>query len=154
MFDSTHILKDSSLVTASGNGSVDGSAKVVNLGNGLVRGNMHIDITRIDINDNDEIYRLHLMGGSDSSFTNEVSLCELELGAKEVVEGNQDNLISRFVLPFQNEQAGVVYPHVRVRHEIAGTSPKLNYSARLEPDLPFRGSTHITADSTTTTTTT
>lgn len=155
MFDIKLKLKDKGSVTASGYGTVDGSAQVLNLGLGLVRGNMILDVTRLEISDNDELVRVHLMGGSDGSFTNEVSLVSLELGAKEVIEGNIDSeQAARFILPFQNEQAGTVYPYVRVRHEISGTSPRINYQARLEKDLPITGRLIQTTTTTTTTTTT
>lgn len=154
MFTYTDILKDAGRVTSSGNGTVDGSAKSVNLGAGLVRGNLFIDVFQINIASNDEIYRIHLMGGDDSDFTNEVSLCCLELGAKEVLQGNQDHAVARYVLPFQTEQAGTIFPYVRVRHEIGGTTPNINYSARLEKDNVARGTTNITGITTTTTTTT
>lgn len=154
MFDYDYELKDTGRVEASGYGSVDGSAKVIDLGAGLVRGNLFIDVFQIAIGSNDQIYRLHVMGGDDADFTNEVSLCCLELGAKEVLQGNADSLVSRYILPFQNEQKGTVYPYVRVRHELAGTSPSINYSARLEKDLPVRGTTNVDTISTTTTTTT
>ena len=75
MFDYDFELKDAGAVTSSGYGEVDSSAKVVNLGSGLVRGNLIIDINAIKITDNDELYEIHLIGGDDSSFTNQVSLC-------------------------------------------------------------------------------
>ena len=154
MFDYDYELKDTGRVTSSGNGTVDGSAKSVNLGAGIVRGNLVIDVFQINIVNDDEIFRIHLMGGSDASFTNEVSLCCLELGAKEVLQGNQDHVVSRYVLPFQNEQAGTVFPYLRVRHQIGGTTPNIDYSARLEKDGVARGTTNVSAVTTTTTSTT
>ena len=154
MFNYDHIMKDAGRVTSSGNGTVDGSAKSVNLGAGLVRGNLVIDVFNINIVSNDEIYRIHLIGGDDADFTNEVSLCCLEFGAKEVLQGNVDSIVSRYILPFQNEQKGTVYPYVRVRHQIGGSTPNINYSARLEKDLPVTGTTNVDTISTTTTTTT
>ena len=153
MFDSTQILKDAGAVSSSGYGTVDESAKVINLGNGLVRGNVIFDITAINIGDNDELYELHLMGGDDENFTNEVSLCSKEIGAKESLQGNLDSYISRIILGFQNEHAGTIYPYVRVRHVISGTSPSINYKARLEKDLPMLGHAFDAIDFMTTTTT-
>jgi len=151
MFDIKLKLKDKGSVTASGYGTVDGSAQVVNLGSGLVRGNGIVDVSRLKITANDELYRLHLMGGDDSSFTNEVSLCSLELGAKESLEGNQDSeQAARYVVAFQNCLGATVFPFVKIRHEISGTSPRINYSARLEKDLPITG---MLIQTTTTTTT-
>ena len=81
MFDNTHVLKDDGAITSSGYGEVDASAKVVNLGSGLVRLNLVIHISAIKCSAGDEKYEIHLMGGSDESFTQTVSLCSKELGA-------------------------------------------------------------------------
>ena len=159
MFDRYLILNDSEKYTSSGHGEVEGQAQVVNLGEGLVRGNVIIDIYEIKISNNDELYRLQIMGGSDQSLTETVSLCQLELGAADAVEGNQDALISRNIMPFQNEQAGTIYPFVRIRHELSGTNPEINYFSMLGKDHIMLGNRKIyvpsmTATTTTTTTTT
>jgi hypothetical protein len=153
MYDENLKLKDAGVVTSSGYGTVDGSAQVLNLGSGLVRGNVIFDISTVVIDDDDEKYELHLMGGDDASFTNTVSLCCLELGANASLQGNQDTERARYILPFQNEQAGTIYPYVRVRHVVSGTSPKLRYAAYLGKDLELCGTTNVTAVTTTTTTT-
>jgi hypothetical protein len=139
MFDNTHILKDAGAVTSSGYAEVDASAKVVNLGSGLMRMNLIIDISALDISSDDELYCIHLMGGSDASFTQQVSLASKELGHNASLQGNRDSKISRIILPVQNEQGGTVFPYVRIRHVISGTSPSINYIARIEDDLPFTG---------------
>jgi hypothetical protein len=154
MFDKILELKDTGKVTSSGYGTVGGEASIVYLGTGLVRGNAIFDVIQLKISSNDELYRMHLIGGSDESFTEEVSLCEIELGASEVVEGNQDSMVSRYILPFQNEQAGTTYPYLRIRHELSGSSPEINYSARFTKDIVMRGTPNITVSTTTTTTTT
>ncbi|MFX0090788.1 MAG: hypothetical protein ACFFBD_03410 [Candidatus Hodarchaeota archaeon] len=150
MLDDQHILKDARAVTSSGYGEVDSTAKVVNLGSGLVRGNVIIDVTAMALTDNDELYQLHLMGGDDSSFTKEVALATAEIGCKEVTEETHDSKMGRYILPFENEKNGVVYPYVRIRHAISGTTPSINYTCRLEKDLPVRGTVSATATTTTT----
>ena len=59
MFDYDYRLKDAGAVAVSGYGEVAAAAKAVNLGDGLVRGNLVIDIDAIDITDKDEIYEIH-----------------------------------------------------------------------------------------------
>jgi hypothetical protein len=154
MYDSALRLKDAGAVASSGYGTVDAAAKVVSLGNGLVRGNLVIDISAIKVSAGDEAYTLHLMGGNDADFTEEVSLASKELGASGALEGNLDSKISRVLIPFQNEERGIIYPYVRVRHVISGSSPSINYTARLEKDLPCSGSTALDQTGTATTTTT
>ena len=149
MFGIGDVLKDAGAVTSSGYGEVDAAAKVVNLGAGLVRGNCIIDVTAMVMQGNDQVYQIHLMGGDDESFTKEVALATLEVGVKETIEGNLDSKLARYVMPFENEQNGITYPYVRVRHVISGTSPSINYSCRMEKDLPVRGL--VSAQTTTTT---
>ena len=81
MFDEIFILKDSYAATSTGFGQVDSEAQVVDVGEGFVRGNVVIDIDAIKVSANDELYSLHLVGGSDASFTQEISLCSKEIGA-------------------------------------------------------------------------
>jgi len=150
MFDTGYILKDAGQVTSSGYGTVDAAAQVAELSDGLVRGNMIVDVSQMALGDSDELYQIHLMGGDDESFTNEVALATLELGAKEQIEDNKDSKLGRYVVPFQNEKYGVVYPYVRVRHAIGGTSPAINYEARLEKNLEVTG--FISTQTSTTTT--
>ena len=148
MFDNVYILKDSGAVTSTGYGQVDASAQVVDVGSGLVRGNVVIDIDAIKVSAGNELYSFHLIGGSDASFTQEVSLCSKEIGAAGALQGNLDSKISRVVLPFQNEERGVNYPYMRIKHVISGTSPSINYRARLEKDLPYDGWTSMATTTT------
>jgi hypothetical protein len=139
MFDYTFILKDSGAVTASGYGEVDASAKVVNLGSGLVVMNAVFFIDAIKCSAGDELYTLNLIGGSDASFTKQVSLCSKELGANASLQGNLDSKISKIILHSSNEERGIIYPFIRVRHVISGTLPSINYRCILHKDLPEKG---------------
>ena len=152
MYDTLLRLKDHGAVSASGYGTVGGEATVLDVGQALVIGSLIFDIFKIDVPTNDEIYRLHLMGGDDESFTNEVSLCCLELGAAEVVEGSGDSVRARYILPFSNEKAGSIFPFLRVRHVISGSSPRINYKASITGVHGLRGTTNISESTTSTTT--
>lgn len=132
MYDVKLELKDAGLVNSSGYGTVDGEAAVVSVGEGLVKGRLIIDVSAIETADGNEEYYLHLMGGSDESFTNTVSLCALELGAAAVLAGNQTSGVGRYELPFTNEQNGIIYPFLRVRHVIDWPGDSgINYKAYL-----------------------
>jgi len=130
MYDAALELKDAGAVTSSGYGTVDEEAAVVNVGEGMVKGRLIIEVSEVEIADNDELYVIHLMGGDDESFTNTVSLGSIELGANEVLEGNVDSQTGRYEVPFTNEQNGTIYPYLRVRHVISGTvATGINYKA-------------------------
>jgi len=151
MFGYGDKLKDAGAVTSSGYGEVEEAAKVLNLGSGLIRANLIIEVAAMAMQDNDESYTLVLMGGDDESFTNTVALASVEIGCKEVTESNLDSKLGRYVVPFENEKNGIIFPYVRIRHAISGTTPSINYNCRLEKDLPVRGGISITSVTTTTT---
>ena len=150
MIDTKLALKDAGEITSTGYGEVDSAARVLNLGAGLVRGNLIIDVTRLAMQGNDQTYQIHLMGGSDAAFTATASLAVLEVGPAETTQDGKDSKLGRYVIPFENQRNGTVYPYVRVRHVLGGTGPVVNYVARLEKDLPVSGAVS-TATTTTTT---
>jgi hypothetical protein len=131
MFDTQLELKDTGAVTASGYGTVDGSAQVLDVGEGQVKGRLVIDVFAIEIGSDDELYLIHLLGKTGDE-AKEISLCALELGAGGVTQGGVDSVIGRYELPFSNEKNGTVYPLLRVRHVISGAvTTGINYTARL-----------------------
>jgi hypothetical protein len=138
MMDNTHILHDGT-VTASGYGLVDAAAVVLNLGSGLTRMNVILNISAIKISADNEIYTVHVQAGNNASFTKSLSLCSKELGHNSVLQGSLDSKISKIVLGCQNEHAGTVYPYIRIRFVVAGSSPSITLSAFLHESLPERG---------------
>jgi len=133
MIDYTHILKDAGLVAADAAGQVASSAVIVNLGAGKVEGRLILDVTAIEIADNDEVYKITLQGSSKSDFADTlVDLAEISLGALEVIGGDQDSAIGRYEVPFSTEKNGTVWPYVRVYCDVSGTiATGINYSAYL-----------------------
>jgi hypothetical protein len=133
MIDVTHILKDAGLVAASAAGQVDGSDKIVDLGNGIVEGKLVVDVTAIEIANNDEAYRISLQGSSKADFADTIEeLASVELGAQEVLAGDQDSTTGRYQVPFRTEKNGTVWPYVRVYTEVVGTvASGINFSAYL-----------------------
>lgn len=133
MIDNDFILKDAGLVAVSGAVTVSGEAVIANLGAGLVTGTMIVDVTAIEIASNTENYRIALQGSSKSDFASTyVDLVAIELGAHEVLGGDQDSEIGRYKVPFRNERNGTVYPYGRVYTYCSGEiSTGINFSAYL-----------------------
>jgi hypothetical protein len=136
MYDENLILKDAGLVAADAAGTVDSEAKVIDLGSAtaLVEGKMIVDVTAIEIASNDEVYKISLQGSDNSDFStgDEVDLAILELGALEVIGGDQDSTIGRYIVPFRNEKNGTTYRYVRIYTDVAGTiATGINFSAYL-----------------------
>ena len=156
MFDTRHYLKDAGLVAADAAGQVDGSDKVVTLGDGLVEGFMIVDVSAIEIASNDELYKSKLQGSSRQDFAHNIEdLAILELGAKEVLGGDQDSAIGRYVVPFLNVKGSFVWPYVRVYTDVNGAiATGINFKAWLEPVTKTTMNYTVLAATTTTTTTT
>jgi hypothetical protein len=133
MIDYTHILKTAGLV-ASCNATVIAGATMVDLGLGLVEGHLVVDVTAIEIADNDELYTIVLQGSSESDFASDIeNLAILELGANEVLDwADVDSTIGRYILPFRTERNDTVYQHIRLICDVDGTvGTGINFSAHL-----------------------
>ena len=84
MYDFTLSMKDAGLVAASAAATVGGAAKIANVGNGRVDGEMVIDVTAIEIASNDELYAVAIRGAP--TFKRIVSACLCELTNPFVVQ--------------------------------------------------------------------
>jgi hypothetical protein len=133
MIDYDHILKDAGLVAADAAGQVDSSDVIVDLGDGQVEGKIVVDVTAIEIDTNNELYKISLQGSSKSDFADTFEdLAILELGAKEVLGGDQDSTTGRYNVPFRTELNGTIYRYVREYCSLAGTVVTgINFSAYL-----------------------
>ena len=133
MIDNDFILKDAGLVKADAAGGVGGEAVIADLGAGLVEGNMVVDVSAIEVADNDEIYKISLQGSTSAAFASGiVDLAILELGAAEVTGGDADSAIGRYILPFRTEKNGTTYRYVREYCDVDGTiATGINFTAHL-----------------------
>ena len=57
MYDTQLVLKDAGLVAASAAATVGGEAAVLDLGGGLVEGKLYIDVSAVEVADDDELLR-------------------------------------------------------------------------------------------------
>ena len=67
-FDADLELKDAGLVASSAAAQVDSAAQVVDLGAGLVEGDIVIDITACEVASGNEVYNIGAQISSSSSF--------------------------------------------------------------------------------------
>jgi hypothetical protein len=155
MFDVAHELKDAGLVASDQAGTVDGQPKVVNLG-AAAEGKLVIDVSALEIDSDDELYKIKLQGSSRADFAHNIEeLAILELGAKEVLGGDQDSQAGRYVVPFSNVKGAYLWPYVRIYTDVSGSiASGIDFSAFLTREVTTRTSEVVTATTTTTTTTT
>jgi hypothetical protein len=155
MFDTDLLMKDAGLVAADAAGTVDDSAMVVNVGPGRVEGYLVVDVSAIEIASNDELYKIKLQGSNREDFLHKADLAILELGANEVLGGDQDSTARRYVIPFTNERDGYLWPYLRVYTDVSGTiASGINFTAWLTNAVSTRTTEISTVTTTTTTTTT
>ena len=135
MIDNTLILKDAGLVAADAAATVDGDAAIGNVGTGVVKGEMVVDITAIEIASNTEKYAIKLQGSSKADFASDIEdLAILEVGAAEVIGGDGDSAIGRYVTPFTNKRNGEVFRYLRVYTDVAGDiATGINFTAHIRP---------------------
>jgi len=129
--DSGFTLKAAGLIDTSAAGSV-----IADLGDGFVEGDILIDVTALEVT-TDEIYDIILQLSPDSDFGTDTNIVEklgLSLSAAEVKrsDANVDDVIGRYIVPFNNDHAGTTYRYARIYTVVAGTiATGINYAARL-----------------------
>lgn len=139
-FDADLEFKDAGLVAADAAATVDSAAKIVNLGTGFWKGSMVIDVTAIEIANNDEKYEIIVQLSNSSTFASGVVQgVSLSLGALETLIGSDtDSTVGRYVLPFHNEGVdGATYQYARIYTNVTGAiATGINFSAYAVQDLP------------------
>ncbi len=155
MFDVRHELKDAGLVASNLAGTVDGQAQVLDVGFAVVEGVLVIDVSAIEIASNNEKYAIKLQGSVREDFAHSYEdLAVLELGAKEVLGGDQDSGIGVYAIPFANIRKDKLFPYLRLYTVVSGdVATGINFTARLTNVISL-GLTTLTATTTTTTSTT
>ena len=133
MYDTQLILKDAGLVAADAAGQVGGSNQILDVGDAECRGHLILDVTAIEIASNDEKYKISLQGSSKSDFADTYEdLAIIELGAKQVLGGDQDSTIGRYKIPFTNERNGTIYQYLREYCDVSGSiATGINFTAYL-----------------------
>jgi hypothetical protein len=138
-FDANLEFKDAGLVAASAAATVDSAAKVIDVGEGLFRGCMIIDVSALEIASNTEIYDIIIQGSTVAAFATDTAIAELaalNLSAAEVKRSdcNKDDSTGRFKIYFDNENDGSYYRYLRVYTVVAGdVATGINYTAYAVP---------------------
>ena len=131
IFEPALQLKDAGLVAADAAATVSASAKVIDLGAARTDGRVIVDITAIEVADNNEKFDIITQFSNSSTFaTGVVNGPALVTGALEVTKASADTAVGRYELPFTNEVGGAVYRYMRLWTEVTGTvGTGINYAA-------------------------
>ena len=110
-FDSTLVLKDAGLVAASAAATVDGVAKVIDLGQGNVDADVIIDVSACEVASRDESYRIGIQLSSNEDFSDDVYEVEnLQLGAVDYDLVTHINRLADYNLSYDTPVAGTATP--------------------------------------------
>jgi hypothetical protein len=129
-FDLDLILHDGVALTASaaGNvttaiGDVDAGARIIDLGSGLVEGDIICDVSSLDVDTDNEMVTIGVQISDDSDFSSTFwQVSSLQIGDEAVVAGDQAMTTGRYVIPFNNMIAdGVNKRYLRLYFTIVGT---------------------------------
>jgi hypothetical protein len=138
IFDSEMEFKDAGLIKAPAAATVDAEAKYVDVGSGLFKGCMMLDVSALEIADSDETYTIFVQGSNTTAFTAAgiVELASLNLGAKgpKVSDCDKDDGTGRYKIYFDNENALTYYRYIRIYIFVDGTvATGINFSAYCVP---------------------
>lgn len=137
-YDADLQLKDAGLVAADGAATVASVAKIIDLGDVDVKGDLVIDVTAVEVATGDEGYLIILEGSDSSDFSTGtpriLPLCIAAMGDSTTIPGAgaTDTSTGRFVLPFTNNVNGTRSRYVRIYTDVQGTiATGINFSAYL-----------------------
>lgn len=127
-------LKDAGLIAADAAWQVSASSRIHDLGSATFTPfSVHVQVTAIEIASNDELYRLIVQGSTSSTFADTfANLCELTLGANEVLHGDVDSVTGEYVMFGHNDVGGTIYRYIRGYSDVNGTfATGINFQAWL-----------------------
>ena len=124
-FDAGMQLKDAGLVAASAAAQVSSSNQIIDLGGAdPFFGIAVIDVTALETDSSNELYRIQIQGSNSSTFAGSAAavLGEIELGhATGLAAGLATTTTGRFEVPFLNVQNDTAYRYLRAYTVISGT---------------------------------
>lgn len=131
-YDDLQLMKDAGLVAATAAATVDGAAKIHDVGTSVYEGELEIDVSAVEIATGNELYTVAIQGSSSATFASNIqNLAMIDLGATGARKGGAiDSTVGRYHLPFVNKQDDVVYQYLRVHTTVAGTiATGINFTA-------------------------
>jgi hypothetical protein len=130
-------LKDAGLVAASAAAQVGGVNKIIDLGTGIFKGELIVDVSACEVASDDERYCIGLQISDSATFASDTyEVASLILGASgtaagDVISGDTDMTTGRWVVPFHNMIAdGATKRYARLYTTVSGTiATGINYKA-------------------------
>lgn len=135
-YDNLLILKDAGLLAASAACQVAGADKILDLGTGLVEGDLVIDVSALEVASGDEVYHIGWQLSNSATFASGIfEAARFSMGDSVPLAGDTDSPLGRFVFPVSNDFGSTLYRYARLYVTIAGTiATGINFKAYLAKD--------------------
>ena len=133
-YDDDLELKDAALVSSSAAAQVASADKIIDLGAGVLHGDIVIDVTACEVASGNEMYTVGAQISDSSTFASGIyEVTCIKLGSSRCITGDTDMGAGRYILPFRNTIANNVSKrYMRLYTTISGSiSTGINYSAYL-----------------------
>ena len=134
-------MKDAGLIAADARWQVSAANQILDLSQGggsvgVIKGNLHLELTALEIASNDELFKIHFQVSSSATFASVIySTLIIEWGALEVLTGGQDTdtAIGHYVFPVTNVFGGTAYRYASGYTDVGGTiATGFNFDAWLD----------------------
>jgi len=122
-YDHALLLDDGGSITASEAGEVGGVARILNLGEGFVGGDIIVDVSTLDVDTGNEVVTLGVQVSSEDDFASDYyQVASLVIGDATAISGDTDMTTGRYVIPFNNIiKNNTAKQYLRMYWTIAGT---------------------------------
>lgn len=125
-FDAATELSDGlTAASATGVGQVGGVARVVNVGTGLIEAVLNVAVDAMDTGTGDETYSFDLEAANTPDFSSGVVV--LDTVTMEATGHEQK--------PITNMKGGNRYPYLRIKANLAGTTPSTTFRAYITKSI-------------------
>jgi hypothetical protein len=118
-FDAATLLKDAGAITSSAAAQVGGAARIIDVGDVEVRGDLVLEVSAMDIVGNDEFYEIVLQGSPDDDFgtagnIQDIAVVQLAAKEKKRTDSDKDDVVGRYVVPVSNRFNETNYRYLRL----------------------------------------
>ena len=102
-YDHALLLHDGAVINGSIAGNVATVARVLDIGSGRVYGDIIVDVSAMDVADNDEMITIGVQISDDATFASSYwEVASLSIGDEAVINGDTAMTTGRYVIPFNN----------------------------------------------------
>jgi len=122
-YDHALLLHDGAVVNASVAGNVAGTDRILDIGLGHVYGDIVVDVSAMDVADNDEMITIGVQISDSATFASDFwEVASLSIGDEAVIHGDVAMATGRYIIPFNNMISdGTTKKYLRIYFTEAGT---------------------------------